>query len=230
MNFFKKLAVVATCAASTSIVPVAGAVEGGHDAVDTPWAAKVLVSGLCSGSVVAPNWVLTAQHCVGDQQNGTVKLGERAEGDYQIDRVVVHPSGADVALVHTTEAMPVAPAVLSPVIPSTGHVSQISGWGAGRYPLQQGTAEVIGHYDDNDGRGNAKMFVTRGIVGNQEPGDSGGPFHDGRLVYGVISAVGGKDEGGHIAANYTAVAPILPWVYGTIALPSQISTGSLGSV
>ncbi|WP_425388776.1 trypsin-like serine protease [Corynebacterium oculi] len=75
------------------------------------------------------------------------------------------------------------------------------------------------------------MVVTRGIVGNQEPGDSGGPFHDGRLVYGVISAVGGKDEGGgHIPANYTAVAPILPWVYRTIALSGQFSTGSLGSV
>lgn len=45
----------------------------------------------------------------------------------------------------------------------------------------KGTAEVIGHYDDNDGLGNAKMVVTRGIVGNQEPGDSGGPFHDGGL-------------------------------------------------
>lgn len=226
VNIFKKVAVLATCGAVAWSAPVVGAVEGGHDAVATPWAAKVLVSGLCSGSVVSPHWVLTAQHCVGNQQSGTVKLGEKAEGDYPIDRVVVHPSGADIALVHTAEAMPVAPAVLSGVIPPAGQVSQISGWGAGRYPLQQGTAKVVGHYDDNDGRGNAKMFVTRGVVGNQEPGDSGGPFHAGPIVFGVISAVGAKDEGGHIAANYTAVAPMLPWVYAIIAEPSQLSTGS----
>lgn len=217
--FSVKKSVTALCCAlgMTALAAHPGqAVEGGHDAIATPWTAKVLVSGLCTGTVVAPNWVLTAQHCVNDKQSGAVKLGEKAEGNYPVDRVVTHPGGADVALVHTSTPMPMLPAVLAGVVPPKGQVSQISGWGAGRYPMQQGAARVTGRYTDG-GRGNAEMFVTRGVVGNQEPGDSGGPFHAGPVVFGVLSSVGGKDAEGHIGANYTAVAPILPWIYGTIS-------------
>ncbi|MDP9851828.1 S1 family peptidase [Corynebacterium lowii] len=209
-------AAAAALALAVSTAPTSGAIEGGHDAIATPWSAKILVKGLCSGSVIAPNWILTAQHCVGDYQAGTVRIGERAEQSFSVDRVVVDPGGSDVALVHTAQPMPVIPAALSTVEPVRGQFSQTSGWGAGRFPMQQGSARVEGRYTDN-ARGGASMFVTRGVEGNQEPGDSGGPFHMGPMVFGVLSSVGAKDDEGHVGANYTSVAPLLPWVYSTIA-------------
>ncbi len=223
----KTLAVAVCLALITSLAgAIPGhAINGGHNAVLTPWSAKVLSGGLCTGSVIAPNWVLTAAHCVTPKNPGSIKIGEKATGNYKADRVIVHPSGADMALVHTRDILPVVPAALSPIVPPVGLTGQTSGWGMGRYPLQQGVSRVEGHYKDK-ARGNSQMFVVRSVEGNQEPGDSGGPFHVGPVVLGVTTAIGSTNSKGKIATNYVAVAPMIPWIISTMAGIPSLTGGS----
>lgn len=221
-----KSIVVSACAvlaATTGLAPVGNAIEGGYNSAFTPWTAKVLSAGLCTGSVIAPNWVLTANHCVDVNNPGSIKLGEHAQGNYRADRVVPHPSGADMALVHTADPLPVIPAALAPTLPAVGQLSQASGWGAGRFPLQQGVSRVQNYYTDH-ARGDSQMFTVRSVIGNQEPGDSGGPYHLGPVVFGVATAVGAKDANGKISTNYVAVAPMIPWIIATMAGVPQSSS------
>lgn len=45
--------------------PARPPIIGGHTVTDAPWAASVYQSGsfACSGTIIAPTWVLTAKHC-----------------------------------------------------------------------------------------------------------------------------------------------------------------------
>ncbi|PMC65815.1 S1 family peptidase [Corynebacterium parakroppenstedtii] len=212
------IACAAACVVGTTVAaPSANAVADGYNAVFEPWSAEVLIGGVCSGSVLSDRWVITAAHCLGNSHGpgGHVKIGERAQQTFKVDRVVREPGGADVALVRTDVSMGVRPIMLPSPGPMPNQPGQFTGWGHARFPEKQGLAFVSGP-TRGPRPGNADMFETKSIIGHQEHGDSGGAFHIGPVLYGVLCSSSGKDGQGRTMANYTKVDQFLPWIYGTI--------------
>jgi hypothetical protein len=188
----------------------------GADATNAPWAAQVSWAGMgyeCTGSVVAPEWILTAGHCASRDdmsvQVGSLQLGG---GDkIAVDRAEVDTK-ADLALLHLTKPTK-APAVkLATDDPKAGAINQIFGWGMtapGSGPAEQlkvAKVKVTGADCEDAAQGPA-ICVTR-MTGAAFNGDSGGPEMAAGEEVGVCST---GDENAK-SAQYASVAANRPWI------------------
>jgi hypothetical protein len=189
---------------------------GGRNALNAPWAAQIAWDGTgfeCTGTVVAPNWVLTAQHCVSPGamtvQVGSPQLGQGTKvtvADKQVD------PKADLALLRLTDPVDVTPVRLADTDPQAGDVNQIYGWGktaADSGPSDQlKMARVnVTDVDCKDAMG-GKAICSTGITGIAFNGDSGGPEMSSGIEVGVCSTgdPNAKTE------QYASVAANRDWI------------------
>ncbi len=191
-------------------------IVGGVEVTDKdlyPWITALVQSRyepvdgqFCGGSLIAPNWVLSAAHCLfGDDDPddlyvvlGLLKLDEEPTERIDVAEIIIHPnynpttSDFDIALLRLAKASQQTSIEMIPSgdpdgIATPGAMATIIGWGAlaeggGRSnKLMHVDAPIISNADANKSYGGD---VTENMIaaGFQEggkdacQGDSGGPF------------------------------------------------------
>jgi len=156
----------------------ASRIIGGKEARPGSWPWQILLLrnkfGMCGGTLIHPEWVITAAHCIYREKDSpekfTVRVGEhyngRKEGfevDIAVERMILHPDYSkklhnnDIALLKLSRPAQlnshVHPACLSSGDPPIGAQCYITGWGkifrrGFMYPkLQQGRLPVVSNED-----------------------------------------------------------------------------------
>lgn len=217
----------ASPARDASAEDVAPAIIDGREVDNAPWAARLFVDDrqTCSASIIAPEWILTAQHCVADAADGnglSFNIGDvdQTKGEHANavpGEVHVHDT-ADLAVVKIDHAVQTEYAPLGdPGAVNTGDTVQTYGWGATctdrpeiecqSQILKVADVTVTGvNGDCTDYRGGQAVCARYGN-GIPAGGDSGGPMFAGDTQVGVAST---SDRESNTA--YTNVTEYRDWI------------------
>ena len=193
------------------------AIQGGQLETGYPAVGQVLLGNgnFCTGTVIAPSYVLTAGHCAGAGM--TFNTGTDASNfvGHPVDQQITHPT-LDLLIAHL--ATPIAGVSLLP-------------WSVGAPPAigTVCTAVGFGWYDINGvttmgtkrsateqvTSSNTSQVVVQMVTGIADHGDSGGPL----LCNSQITAVVHNHTDGvwpqHTVENYTTIDPA--WIASVIA-------------
>ncbi|MFF0148131.1 trypsin [Amycolatopsis sulphurea] len=232
MRLARTVAVVVGAAAALGLGVSAPAaadepmIIGGTTVDSAPWGAQVFWDDqteyggfACSGTIVASQWVLTAQHCL-NKPGMHVKVGDVALGkgkEVAVDQQQASPNG-DIALLHLKSAVDTTFMKLADADPDNGATNQIYGWGRvqGNSPpsdtLKTADVKVTG---DSTDAFDGKAIASKGVTGSSWHGDSGGPQLSDGVQVGVCSTGvnSGSDKNG--TQNYASVANSRDWIKKT---------------
>jgi len=201
-------ALAAPAATADDAVPM---IIGGGTVSSAPWGAQVYVGGQfnCSGTIIAAEWVLTAQHCSGSDmsvQVGNVNLGQGTASD--VDRTAASPDG-DILLLHLSTSIDTTYMKLGSADPATGSQNSIYGWGRTKDNdpaspvLKTATVQVTGSSTDAFG---GRAIASKGVDGAAWHGDSGGPQIADGVQVGVCSTGNNSGHDPNGTQNYASVA------------------------
>ncbi|MFI6095305.1 S1 family peptidase [Lentzea sp. NPDC051213] len=189
-------------------------IVGGEFVASAPWAVQLENGGSfgCTGSIIAPEWVLTAKHCSGDSVRvGDINLGR---GERRAVAEAVANPQADMQLLRLESGVDTEYVRLADEAPAVGRTNHIYGWGTTDYEccdsispiLKRGAVKVIGLARDYYG---GVAVETRWETGTAGYGDSGGPQLDGGVQVGVCST------GDYVKTQYASVAHYRGWIRAT---------------
>jgi secreted trypsin-like serine protease len=212
---------VAACATALGALAVPAAAQaspaiiGGSTVSSAPWAAAVLTNGsfTCSGTIIAPDWVLTATHCISGTMSVRVGSVNRSSGG-TTRAVTSTTTRYDLALMHLASPVTTTYMTLSGSYPPVGSTNSIYGWGrtcsncSPSTTLKTATVRVTStnQKDNSGGRG----ILSSAITGAAWSGDSGGPeLYNGSQV-GVASLADGQSQ-----QIYGSVAYNRAWITST---------------
>jgi secreted trypsin-like serine protease len=196
---------VAACATALGAlaVPVAAhaspAIIGGSTVSSAPWAAAVFTNGsfTCSGTIIAPDYVLTATHCISGTMSVRVGSVNRSSGG-TTRAVTSTTTKYDLALMHLASPVTTTYMTLSSSYPAVGSTNSIYGWGRTcsscslSATLKTATVRVTStnQKDNSGGRG----ILSIAISGAAWSGDSGGPELSNGAQVGVASLADGQSQ------------------------------------
>ncbi|WP_409491206.1 S1 family peptidase [Amycolatopsis sp. cmx-11-12] len=218
------MALLGSTAPAASAAEPSGAqpmIIGGQYAQSGPWAARLFVNGQqnCSATIIAPQYILTAKHCVASSGSYTFRIGsldQQSGGTMATGSTITRHASADLAIVRLTSSINATYAPLGTTSNvAVGQNVQVYGWGAtsqcgseincqSRY-LKVATVRV-NSVNCSDYNGGVAVCANR-VDGITAGGDSGGPMFSGGRQVGVAST---SDRSNNTA--YTNITRYRPWI------------------